>query len=385
MNCFETKQKMSNYMDMELPDKEMQKLAEHLKNCPDCQTEYNTLKRLDAIFAKTHFAQPTIAYWQALPKTITARLGLETSKSKRLFIWQAMEELKLAFGFKWGLAGALALAATIFFLRGGFFSTPQSPITQTESIPKKQLSESQIPKLPTINATDVNSAPAAPSEESELLVATDESSRKEPDKAPTEDSELGLYEPAAEGEETASAFAVKVARQTPSRLPVRIKIPSLPRFTDEIYPIPNSDLGLWQTLPVVEEKLDQSAPERRTYALESKVNSQSAAKSEAEKQVDRAASSFSETLWIVQESRTLSEKRNIWLSYISREQDVTYRSLGVYHLALVLAKIVEQTKDADKAREALEFFKEHEKSLRFQLSDPRFNIKMNIFEKIINQ
>ncbi len=95
--------------------------------------------------------------------------------------------------------------------------------------------------------------------------------------------------------------------------------------------------------------------------------------------------SFSQTLWIVQESTSLSEKKNIWLSYISREKDPTYHSLAIYQLALTLEKIVETSKSEADAREAYNFFVENKKTLIFQMKEQRYNSKLHVLEKMINQ
>ena len=86
---------------------------------------------------------------------------------------------------------------------------------------------------------------------------------------------------------------------------------------------------------------------------------------------------------IVQESKTLAEKRNTWLSSMNRETDITYRSLAVYNLALVLARIAEENKYPDDAAEARSFFLEYEEALRFQMGDERFHDKLNLFDVIL--
>jgi hypothetical protein len=96
-------------------------------------------------------------------------------------------------------------------------------------------------------------------------------------------------------------------------------------------------------------------------------------------------SSFNEIMWIVQQSTSLDEKRNIWLSYIGRETVDTYRSLGVYHLALVLSQIAEQTRSTEKAGKAAEFFEANQIILRQLLGDDRFNRKVATLRTIMER
>ena len=126
---------------------------------------------------------------------------------------------------------------------------------------------------------------------------------------------------------------------------------------------------------------------QRTFALD-KQNaqfSQADAVSDLPEEIKRIRSGFLETLWIVQESKAMDEKKNIWLSYINRESDITYRSLAIYNLALVLAKIAEESTDLGHAAEARSFFLGHEEALRFQMGNERFDNKLSLFdEKLTN-
>ena len=130
---------------------------------------------------------------------------------------------------------------------------------------------------------------------------------------------------------------------------------------------------------------NENNPLQRTFALNKQGarSSQPDVVSELPDEIKKIRSGFLETLWIVQESQTLGEKKNIWLSYIDRESDITYRSLADYNLALVLAKMAEDSKDRDLATEARNFFLTHEEALRFQMGNQRFDNKSSLFDKIL--
>jgi len=164
--------------------------------------------------------------------------------------------------------------------------------------------------------------------------------------------------------------------------PLKTKNRGVLRVNRELYPIPNTEF----ILPSQSDELqDRNNPLQRTFALNKQDarSSQPDVVSELPEEIKKIRSGFLETLWIVQESQTLNEKKNIWLSYIDRESAITYRSLGDYNMALVLAKIVEDSKDRDHATEARNFFLTHEEALRFQMGNERFDNKLSLFDKIL--
>ena len=123
-----------------------------------------------------------------------------------------------------------------------------------------------------------------------------------------------------------------------------------------------------------------------TFALDNAPIPQTEISDESQKSVESndANNEFSEIMLIVHQSNALSEKRNILLSYIARETDSTYRSMAVFELALILKQIAEESNKSEAAKQALDFFKENERSLRFQMK-ARYDSSIHSLKSILNQ
>jgi hypothetical protein len=184
-------------------------------------------------------------------------------------------------------------------------------------------------------------------------------------------------------QEEMAVSADPIAIQDPEALPVRIKQEiEKPNFDEVIYPVPNTSFIIAMEL-IKEEEKNALAPEVRTFSFNLGERSTLQPLQERPENLEALESEFYEILWITQETNILTEQRNIWLSYLSRETDPTFRSLAIFNLAWVLSKIAEETRNPVKAKEALDFLKEHQESLRFQMKQ-RFEEKVGTLLAIIN-
>ncbi|MFQ5750668.1 MAG: anti-sigma factor family protein [bacterium] len=381
MNCYEIKQNMGKYIDQELVNDEMLKITHHLKNCPNCLNEMNSLKQIESLLQREIYQEPPKEYWSILPTIITQKLGLRPQSTIIEKCVNFVSEIKVASSIRWGLVGAATLVSLLFLYKEGYRTNSFNPPISQQNVEKESL-----PSVKTDSQSDATKQNLTKfftekkektAFDSELTIQN--SVPGQPLSNAKNKDKLGRTVALSDLSE---AVIAKKSHIKP--VPVRLHARTVSNFQQEIFPIPNSEFILSAKNLAESEKNDVNIPEWSTYSLNSNVKSPQVTMLPKESaELDNIKNSFSETLWIVQESRSLSEKRNIWLSYISRESDPTYRSLGIYNLALVLSKIAEQKKDPENAQEALDFFTENEKSLRFQMGNNRYQIKIDIFKKII--
>jgi hypothetical protein len=362
MNCSEVREKLGCYSDHALEESERHDLDTHLKSCRSCASELESLRHLDSLMKVNFYSDPPAEYWKSLPRNVITRLGLRQQRPWFDKVRTFVDELAVANSFKWGLASAAALV-TLTFLVGRFY---------LHDTKKPGLSEPQLARSNAI--AEKATAEQAASVAGELK---DEVTSVQPEL----NHSMGSDQPAnSDVDVNRRVVTTKI-----ERLPVRFQKTKPPATHQALYPIPNIEFDL-AAANMEDEQGNTGVPQLRTLALKSNVKSkQKAGVSWSTDKSNEQVSSFSETLAIVQQINSLDENRNIWLSYLDRETDPTYRALGIYNLALTLSKIVEVSNDSEKAREALNFFKEHEKSLRFQLGNNRYQLEITIFDAIIKK
>lgn len=371
MNCFETKAKIGCYRDQSLSAGEMHEIASHLSTCPSCATEFRHLEEIETAVKSGIFAEPQIDYWNGIPKRITSRLGLRTHSSVLTQASEAIQTLVAGLRFRWGLVGAFAVAALLFFITKT--QLPEQEVREAVSQIQAEKSSASVSSPESVKTREVVSSKTKSKEitepmieeESSLMTGTEIKQEKSQDKPIyLNDDEL-------------------IALNRIKGKPLREQSVETSSFRQQLYPIPITErIVLLQD----EARENENNPLLRTFALDNR-NARAPklpGVSELPDEIKQIRSGFLETLWIVQESQTLQEKKNIWLSYISRESDITYRSLAVYNLALVLANIAEESRNFGDANEARTFFLKHQKALRFQMGDSRFERKLQIFESIID-
>jgi hypothetical protein len=391
MECFFTKSKLQQYLDDALAELDRQKITIHLQNCPHCTGELKRLQEIDEAFKSNFYAEPPKDYWSTVPKIITSRLGLNPRPSAFEKLKALFDGLAVSRKVRWGLTGALVALTLIVFVRVFYVPRPhKSPVADEPSIAQKTSAEPQLADLSNPHKNEqkdfnsetnseekikANKAMSLPPEISaEQNLATRSSNRFA---AP----QVGN---GSNPEKYDSQFAI-AKRGIVSLNPHKLN--KKPRsYNQKLIPVANTDLLLNKVnSDDSDKKTDPAFPNQWTFAMDRSISSSAGAKAQDNpNELTEAENSFTETLWFAQQSSTLIEKRNIWLSYINRERDHTYRSLGIYNLALVLSQLAEESKDPEMAEKALSFYQEHEKSLRFQMGSPRYQIKLKILQTIIN-
>ncbi len=372
MNCAETKPKFGFYLDQTLPDGEMQELRNHLGECMICSAEFHALGKIEFVIQNGIYSEPTADYWSDLPQRITKRNGIRPKASALGEVIESVQEIFAAKSFRWGFAGAFAVAVLIFTL-SKMFVTERMPVsvTQSESSESGQISAVPIGELNDLNAR----------RDSKPQMTTGEKENLDEKKTPPGE----LRDSNSNSQEVTQNYlsADLLALNNIESKPLKTERRQVRGITEELYPIPNTEF----ILRIQDSELEnRNNPLQRTFALNKQDARSSNADAIAEipEEIKRIRSGFLETLWIVQESQTLEEKKNIWVSYINRESDITYRYLGVYNLALVLSEMTEKDTDPKHAVEARSFFLEHEKALRFQMGDERFDDKLGSFDDLLN-
>lgn len=375
MNCSETKPKLGFYLDQVLPDGEIQELKNHLGACMSCSTELQNLEKMESVIQAGIYSDPPDEYWNDVPQGITKRIGIRPKVSAFEQFIESVGEILSARSFRWGFAGAFAVAVLIVTLNK-VFVTQQAPVSMTQN---KSMENEQAPaaSMSELNAIQ-NVTPLRPEKD----LAINENDKLET-KEPLAKQLADLPDRNKGNQKTVLNYINEAlfALNSIAGKPLKTEGREVLGVNQELYPIPNTEF----ILPSQSEELqNENNPLQRTFALNKQgaQSSQPDVVSELPDEIKKIRSGFLETLWIVQESQTLAEKKNIWLSYIDRESDITYRSLADYNLALVLAKIAEDSKERDHAKEARNFFLTHEEALRFQMGNARFDNKVSLFDKI---
>jgi hypothetical protein len=361
MNCYDAKEKICMYVDDALDDSERQDISEHLASCASCMLLLDSLRRVDQVFKADYIVEPPPAYWQSLPRIITNQLPPRPKPASVFTDLIAAIQQGLALPrVRWTFVGVGAVAVALVFAIKGF--SPKTSLTPMTPAPEIISSQAQ---------TDGMKTPVSQFEEGQQSSSDAQLSQLE---------ELPVSESTTASIERASGSDMIVGNVR--TLPVRLQPLNPPTRDKMLYPTTSLNTDIF-----VEddgEEIDPDDPEWRVFALTTDGNSrQTTYPTTGSEKIDDPQNSFSQTLWIVQQSTSLDEKRNIWLSYINRETDPTYRALGIYNMALTLAKIVEDSKNREDAMQAAAFFTEHDLLLKGQMGEDRYLLKMSIFESIL--
>lgn len=338
------------YFDNSLPVQESDEISEHLNSSTrcDCLKELARLSKIERIVKNDLFKAPPENYWHEVSATILTRIGAHAKPVPVEVSWfKTFIADSVAFlegnSLKLSFSGAFAVGMLILILSYNF-SDVQNP--SQVAIPELN-TESSVIETRTI--ASIKSKPAANLEQDSF--------------------ETNVAPVLSQGD----LQNVNTKKQPEVLYIDNRAIASLDfDFEGELIPLPpyEVELGLDDDAGLDEEKqLGQ-----QTFA-----QSLSGARYDVDNLLKETAepadgeSDFAETLWIVQQTVSLNEKKNIWLSYITREMNSTYRYMGTYNLALVYAKISIESKDPEKAQEALEFIESNEASLIQQMTEQRFN------------
>jgi hypothetical protein len=124
MNCRACAKKLPHYVQGRLSGKDLQSIAEHVKNCRDCQNKASNFKYLWSELEKL----PEAASPSVFPRVIARIEAYEQKRSGRLRAW--LEPFLPSF------AGAAAAVMILGFISGALLSSvyyPDSGQDQTDS------------------------------------------------------------------------------------------------------------------------------------------------------------------------------------------------------------------------------------------------------------
>ena len=389
MNCDGIKKKLGGYLDEELPDVDRQLIDEHLTQCSCCLHDMEQIKKIEALIKPELYEQPPDEYWVRLPGVISKRLGLKPEKPFVLKWPASLNEFLAVYKVQYGFA--VAAVAVLIFLFWEYRGFEPQLLQKNSRVVSDVMKPADSPKgfrlnnkLPTNNSIAKKSGAAGTKEKQVDF--------KNPNLKKA--SEAFSVQPLTSSDRNPSKQAGRRLTLEPVKalvdlkgLIVRNSVSQNINKKKELIPLPNSMFVMDGEAndPLTSGKKDR--PLIQTTAALARAGSpeRSANLLGRKKRTDvHGENSFSQTLWIVQESTSLSEQKNIWLSYISREKDPTYHALAIYQLALTLEKIAETTQSESDAREAYNFFVENKKVLRYQMKDQRYNSKLHVLEKMIN-
>lgn len=370
MECFDVKSRIGFYFDQELRTDEMERVAAHIEQCPRCQLELSQLQEIETIVRSEIYEDPPADYWVKTPQTITHRLGLTKDQEPSLLarLMKFVERLLPTPGLRWGLVGGLAVAVlvvlslNVFNLRRQETTVVQQPVSEesgevTASVPEK----------------------GAPVESPESEPAVAAAKQKDASEAATDEPEAAQI--------ISPQVVIETRDLALSEVPPKTVVTDRANYSDlvqqERRPIPASPEIISDL--IARDADDIPAPDVNTLSLEQRVDSKHLDITNSTDGLSELESDYLETIKIVEESPTLEEKRNIWLSYVGRQSNFTYKTLGIYHLALVFYDIADLEYSRDKAREAIDFYSEEEETLRFQMGDEEYEARVSALELILLQ
>ncbi len=342
--------KISSFADEALDGSDRVDVARHLEDCTLCQLELRQLRDLDTLFIAGLFEPPTQTYWNEVPVRVISRLNLLPEKN-RLGIWwnDVLNAVTSISGWRMAAAGAFAMIFIILMLKKYEPWTNQS----TEII-----------------------APGIVDNNSELAAVTS------PAVTPGTPETTDLPQAVAANVPSAKKTAPDNQFPEPETVAARgLKTISAPLVKDDfITPLPSPKF----LIPEKEMYAAQGGnPAIRIFSKEASGWAfQDVDGFRAYPDLPQFKSDFAQTLWLVQSSSELDEKRNIWLSFISREPDDTYYAMGVYNLAQVLFQISRETLEPERARTAIQFYDRNEAVLRPQLGDKKFEEYLNVLNSL---
>ncbi len=385
MNCYDVKQKVGNYLDTALTENEMHGIAQHLKKCTDCTSILESLKQIESLMKVDVYEEPPEEYWATLPNKITNRIGLHSPATKTKKISDLLNEWLPKNSLVWGFTGVVAILTLILGIKQVYKVKSVNPpviVQQTEDV---QLNSEEVQIKP--EETEQNLVSTSIEENAKQTTPV-ESFEQTNDSNPIVEQQPRIT--AVNNKQTTELLILsdfyieKYHISKFDNIAIRKQKFDLPDYNQHIYPIPNSVLIYLDYQSDSEDETESSVTAWRTYSLTNNVSSsQKAKRLNISENSSEPKSSYSEILTITKKSKALSEKRNIWMSYISWETAITYRLLGIYNLALVLSDIAEKTQDLEKAKEALKFYHENEESLRFQMGNALFQSKIELFKQLL--
>ncbi|MBN1349901.1 zf-HC2 domain-containing protein [candidate division KSB1 bacterium] len=149
--------KLSAYIDRELPDNEIIVVEEHLRSCPACRKALKLIEAIDEKAASPLYDDPGEAYWDRVPEAILDKIGLTTKPAPktsspmlwkmRNFVLTLWQPKRLAFR----LVGAAAILVLLFIVSTDVykqFSTPDVPVPVLREMKQFVISEKAAKSLP---------------------------------------------------------------------------------------------------------------------------------------------------------------------------------------------------------------------------------------------
>ena len=238
MNCSETKPKLGFYLDQVLPDGEIQELKNHLEACMSCSTELQNLKKIESVIQDGIYSEPPAEYWNAFPQRITKRIGIRPKASAFEQFIESVGGLLSVKSFRWGFAGAFAVALLIVTLNK-VFVTQQTPvsITQSNSVESEQALAASISELNAVQNAD----PLKPKE----VMAIKEKNKLEA-KEPQSEQLTSLQDRGRGSQKIALNYLSEalLALNSVESKPLKTENLEILRVNRELYPIPNTEFIL---------------------------------------------------------------------------------------------------------------------------------------------
>ncbi|NIR51961.1 zf-HC2 domain-containing protein [candidate division KSB1 bacterium] len=386
MNCFEVNQKLSGYLDRACSEGEMHEIEKHVKVCSKCASEVAVLNQIETVLSREAFSEPPKEYWASLPQRITKQIGFRTEPTPMDRFSLLVHEVFAPRRLVWGFAALAVIVTSVFLVKNSIDSNITHPPVAQEAVSEQQFSsdmESTQPTQTQETATVRSSTETSEPKETQVAFTQDNEAKSQVEGQPPAKG-VSFEEMTATSVNSRGDMNVLVAMREVEPLPIRRgeNVSVKPELGNQLFPVPNARF----ILPGQDSEEEENSSQVQTFSLEQNKQGYSTLSFPGlSRKLSKVENSFYETLWLVQESGSLEEKRNIWLSYLARESDPTYRSLATFNLAIVLSQMAEQTQNPGKAGEALDFFQEHEESLRFQIGDTRYQAKIALFQKIINE
>jgi hypothetical protein len=140
MDCRKTKKLLGPFMDEELPEKERQKVADHLERCSACRHRLESLHKVEALSRQLVTVKPDETYWSTFLPRLRSRMARAQKRPTGQKIREAFGRL-FAPPVPWvRIAGAVAAAVLVFIL-GRAVVHHEARMRRVRALPKKLLSE----------------------------------------------------------------------------------------------------------------------------------------------------------------------------------------------------------------------------------------------------
>jgi hypothetical protein len=401
MNCYDVREKIEPYLDLGLSDPEAQSLKKHLEQCPECQQEVETIRKIDSFVKMDLFEPPPREYWDEVPARVTEQLGLRPKKPRFLEVFDSIREMLVFPSIRW--SGALAVAGlAIFVLLRGVdtqeVASVSDPISSERTEDNSFRSENSTPDESTQLSAPSERVAAAPESGSGESAADRKTlnrvgpqvvvnaSRRVPP-MPVE-VEMGPDRVQSFDSEQAILARAVVVKAEPKAV-----ISGSLEFDRALFPDAGTSFrfGLMQSDEVAEDEDKETNARTFTFVRGGRGSASRRNQSVSLADTDRAyqrddsgASDFFQTLLIVEDTKKLSERRNIWLSYVSRENNSTYRSLGIYRLADICYRIADESREEELATKALKFYVKYEKTLKSLMGVQAYDTKVAHIQGLID-